>query len=835
MNHDPSSKTARLLPPDKTLSFFLLVFLELVATSLLLLAISPDPKNAWLLGFSFQRWCIALLVIAAAVSVLAVGIQYHQTRTLPNWLAVAYRSLEKGNFITLLSILLILTGWCAIFCPVYLLRNWALYYERLRPLGIAAGVIALEFQCFIHPGALRALLRSIPSQNRGFYLALTSGVLLLFGGIYISKIGLLKETGYWNVPGIPITGLQWFSLAAGGFLLMLLFLHPGKSTGQKVIAILLPGVIFVTAACVWGLTPMASHYFSLPKMPPNYQPFPFSDARDNDIGALSILNGSGINFHGYTDKPLYMVFLAFLHSLTGYDYSLLTWFQILCLSFIPVLFYWFGKKFINQWFGIFMAFLIILRQRNAIVLSTKIASVNPKLFVTEVITLLFLLIICYLAFNWFTAPKTWLALLTGGAIGAASLIRMNPFILFPILGITSLITLWNYPALRWKHLLVYTLGFCALVLPWFLTGLSPNGVPWAFVKISDVIQNRYPEMSATPAPQTLPTLTAGESVLQPSQAESMLSQAGIPTEAVSDAAQARTNPSHSIAGFADLFISHFLHNLSTAALTLPDSIQYDDLDHLSQRTYWVDGAEWDGTLPAGQLLILTINLSFFATGVGLSWKKHRWAGLLPLILFLGYDLSLAGAMNSGGRYIVPIDWVAYFYYGISLVSLLEWASTSITHREVGISAALNPQPAAPAHQRGPLAASIFLVCLAASLIPIADDLSPQWMRYSPAEGEVRHDEQTLPEGGKQGLQLLNGILLYPYYDEGKVFQFSILTGTSVNSYTLDTTRQRVKGKLWGGERVVVGVNPEAAPSGIEALYLQSGSSTKLLWKNPTAP
>ena len=134
----------------------------------------------------------------------------------------------------------------------------------------------------------------------------------------------------------------------------------------------------------------------------------------DDLGGLSIIRGYGIYFHGYTDKPLYMIFLSFFHLIAGNNYSLLTWIQILVLGFIPVVLYLLGKKFHGQGFGLFLALITILRQRNAIVLSYKIASVNPKLLITEVMTLLGIVLLAYVVFLWLRTQKLWLAALSGG-------------------------------------------------------------------------------------------------------------------------------------------------------------------------------------------------------------------------------------------------------------------------------------------------------------------------------------------------------------------------------------------------------------------------------------
>jgi hypothetical protein len=47
--------------------------------------------------------------------------------------------------------------------------------------------------------------------------------------------------------------------------------------------------------------------------------------------------------------------------------------------------------------------------------------------------------------------------------------------------------------------------------------------------------------------------------------------------------------------------------------------------------------------------------------------------LAPLLISVAYMLALGLARTSGGRYIVPVDWVTYFYFGLGLVQVGLWA------------------------------------------------------------------------------------------------------------------------------------------------------------------
>jgi hypothetical protein len=64
-------------------------------------------------------------------------------------------------------------------------------------------------------------------------------------------------------------------------------------------------------------------------------------------------------------------------------------------------------------------------------------------------------------------------------------------------------------------------------------------------------------------------------------------------------------------------------------------------------------------------------------GLGIAWKKWRVTGLLPLFVFLTYHISNAFARTSGGRYLVPVDWVTFLYYALGIVEIIFFITASL--------------------------------------------------------------------------------------------------------------------------------------------------------------
>jgi hypothetical protein len=121
------------------------------------------------------------------------------------------------------------------------------------------------------------------------------------------------------------------------------------------------------------------------------------------------------------------------------------------------------------------------------------------------------------------------------------------------------------------------------------------------------------------------------------------------------------------------FISaHFFHNLLTTTLILPTSLIHDDIEHIANPvdSFWADN--WDGRIALPPAIFLSFDLGLIALGIATAWKKWKWGGVLPGLVFLVYCFGLGLARTSGGRYIVPIDWILYLYFGGGMVTIIQW-------------------------------------------------------------------------------------------------------------------------------------------------------------------
>jgi hypothetical protein len=837
------SKIAANKEPQYLFLLSLLSFIELFIAGLITLNISSDPKNALIFGISVQRLLLVGGIWIMAITVLVAGILARKKKFFLDSTWSGYKQSYCWLLFHAISFALIVWGWISIFCPVYLFNKQMYIFERMQPLSIALGASLVQVWLFF---LITRNWQSILTANRKKTLApLFFIILLLVLGIFIAstKFGLVASLHYWNVPGIPLSSLQYsFIILVVGTGIALLQVqyraHPFLWVGKK--SWLIPALIFICTVLVWGFTPMERHFFSLPPAAPSYQPFPYSDARLHDIFGISILQGYGVFSQGF-DKPLFNLYMAILHIFAGYNYSLMTWLQILILAFIPVILFLLGKKFHSTAFGIFLSLVIILRQRNAIVLANKINSVNPKLFMSEEMTLLGVVLFAYLVFRWFQGKKIWVAILCGGCIGATSFFRLNPLSLFPITACLMVPVFWRSgKKILYRQLMAYSLGFLIFLIPCIFSGINPDGKLWLLLKINDVIKTRYGN---------------GDSIIRGFMF-TKLSESGIATGNTEvspvlihqlgnlwepqfrnygiDVLSPKTlgtflNGIIDSGGIFYRFLNHFLHNFSTSVLSIPNSLIYEDLNELSQHVYWIDSGGWLGDLPVVQTILVFINLVLIAIGLGISWSHHRWAGMIPMVIFVGYSFATSMAMNSGGRYLVPMDWVMYFYYGIAIVWILQLVFSFLPGRDQSQSTFFYTSSHRLISDRLATRFSLAGVFILASLIPIANFVVPALSSSTRNQANVEAAIKSISSRENPEVKIVYGLILYPYIIDD-LLTFDFLTPKNSISYSINTTAD-LNVQIKDGEKtfIVLGID-EKGNSQLLSLYLWQKGEPLLIWK-----
>jgi hypothetical protein len=263
---------------------------------------------------------------------------------------------------------------------------------------------------------------------------------------------------------------------------------------------------------------------------------------------------------------------------------------------------------------------------------------------------------------------------------------------------------------------------------------------------------------------------------------------------------------------------------------LPTSPILDDLRHTVKESYPYWQPDWDGSFTNTSLFFFALNIFFIGLGITIAWKQHRLTGLVPLAIFVFYNVSNGFARTSGGRYIVPIDWIVTIYFLIGIFqTIILFANT------LGIGWTLFPEST---EQNTPKQSSVrsnllrglgILAILfgLGALIPLAETLhTNRYQNFDVSEALSEHEAQIASAG--LSLQEINSFLenpnaeisigraLYPRYyieNEGEVHFYPVVVmGFPRTTFTL-IGNEGEKGIVLPGEK------PDYFPHAVDTLVL----------------
>jgi hypothetical protein len=652
------SRQSRLL--DTWPLFFLLAFLEAAAALLVLLRI-PSEGN----GLSFARWALILpLFVAVIASAVAVYFSWRNSSLRARWLNVDVQPKLYG----LLNVAFLLLAIVSII-GAYLLRWWnphqlLPFFERAWPL--LAFVILFNIQSTLWLLALRFGLHKVDFEARTPALIAFIILLLAFGFVSLTKLGMTPDPAYWGEPGVPLQGWQLGLALILSFLLFFASTSSARRVGTdfsllpffKLNArrtdIIIGVLIWALAAGIWlsVSNTVLKNSFYFPIDPPANMPLPYSDSAYYDYMAHSLLIGTDYVGEVPT-RPLYIIFLTALHLLFGENYNLIIVGQTLVLASIPVVFYALGKKLHSRLAGVIIALIAIFREWTNLLVSSNTRVSNVKTLLVDTPTLLLILLACLFAFRWLERKDKGSAFIAGGIFGILLLLRTQSMLILPVVFVVAFLALRTEKRLSPKGMLwltpmlVFSLGVAVSVTPWLTHNYLRIGkfafdAPFQY----QVLASQY-------------AYTGNLDFQAVDLANKSLSQILI-TFALKDP------------GFVAGFISnHFLATETGALLALPLIVPFNGL-RAPINLYWTS---FDGTLAWYNILLLIGYLAFIAIGLGAAWKRWRWMGLLPLAFNLGYAAANGIGRFSGWRYDLPADWIAYFYFGIGFAEILFWLAS----------------------------------------------------------------------------------------------------------------------------------------------------------------
>lgn len=697
-----------------------------------------ESSSAFLFGYSLPRILLALILLFPSLLFAALLIpRFGQAvRNVDGFLDMQ----AKRPFFFLLiwiGLLGLAILWTLFFLSERLAIQWfgfiSLYISVAKPIWLF-GIV------FIVAGLVHALnakyklsTKTLLAENKTIRLSLIIFFVFvaLAGAIAFSGIGLGFDATVWNAPGTPILINQAVFVIAISILSLgtLLWLGYRFKTLQKpgssvFLDLGLAALIWILTIICWLEQPAPSTYYDTPPQPPNFQPYPLSDAFNHDVIANNVLIGEGFRFGGHIAirRPVYTLFLAGVESLLGGNYDAVIAAQVVVLALFPVFLFLLGTKMHSRFAGLLLAGFVIFRESNSIVLGDVINTSHAKLLMADLPTALMISGFALAAFVWLQgASENKLApLLVGGLLGWAILLRSQSLTLLPFILLLAFLV-WGLKKV-WKPVLLFLLGVILVASPWIVRNRVLMG-QWAIedAVVSGFLANRY---SFTPGTFGLPFLS-GES-----EGDYYARQmAHVRDFAIQ-------NPGY-VAGFV---VDNFVRNELLNFLATPLSLQLRDLEsHVRDLPYWPG---WEGRLNPESYLPMAASLVLISIGIAAAWKRFRFLGLLPLSINAGFTLNLALARVSGWRYNLPVDWTILFYYAIGISQVFIWGfllakSRALASKAFGISRDTGiVKPGSKKHQlyaNAYLFIAIFSLLLLSSSFLIIETLShPRYRTIAPA-------------------------------------------------------------------------------------------------------
>jgi len=813
--------------------YFILAAAEGLFTILYLLVLPSDQKNSFMWGYSLQRLSMVFgaLFLTIGLGYLAVVFWRNQERGVRILQQILSRS-RLYYFIILLAGVGLYIGWIGIFLPLYRFGEYAAYFERVRPFVIWAVLIFIQTLIpllILRFGFNWQHLRDYIKQRLALIpLGVTLGLMVLTGiWIALTKSGITPDKKFWGNIGTPILNLQVFSLVGIG-LILLCFVTYWNFGRQKTetspkwliyIDILVCFLLWALATFLWAREPVIHSYFLTDPQAPNYEPYPFSDARYYDSYGQYLLIGEKMGGGKFATRPWYIFFLAIISAIAGPGYDQVIVLQVAVLALFPVFLYLLGKSLNSRILGIMVGFLAIFREVNAIRSTPVIQVSHSKLMLADFPTAVGVALFTLLVVIWLKDPerKPLMPMIAGGIFGILMMVRFHVVTLLPLTLLAGLLVLWRRFGnwLRSSVLLVFTMMI--FVLPWMYRNYTVVG---RFIlegpQIKSILNQRYkstptpkPALSATTTPTNMPvdlTAEGGDAsdgstspvnpVVGSTTPAATSGVAVMPAATFSPTATPapKLKTEREITAYAfQLFFNeniqalnfvsnHFLHNLLLAIRELPTSFIYDDLRHVLLNIP-ADSDNWEGKLKPAEAIFLTVNLLLIALGISVTWKKSKIVGIIPLFMCAGYFMSSALTRVSGWRYLLPVDWVIYFYFVIGLLEILRWFVV-LLGAEMGEGAHFEAKLMDNLKGSFPIRQAAFIIAgflLLGSAIPVTELLIPERYPSMSKEEVLMTFMERLP-ADQSGLDVeilqqiisadvgdaLNGRLLYPvYYEEGQ--------------------------------------------------------------------
>ncbi len=709
-----------------------LAFLQSLATLGLIFSVRYEGSNNALFPFSRAQilTCLAILFFILALIYLLVEIGAKPSRASQRTAHILIFLNRPRNFsISLLisAIVFLLCSFLITLIPELEEPFTLAIFKRLLPICLLAA--GLGFQTLTVLLVLRhGIGVCLPKSGNKLFFAVLIVIGVVFGLWIRMVVPLIPEISRivgWNAMGVPLLEMQvLLAWCAGMGMLAISVWANTRAKSSSWFIRLKPGVvdlilsllIWLVTMLVWQMTPVHPNWFLTNKEYPNHEYYPSSDARIYDMVAQSNLVGNGYRFVNDFNirRPLHGMYLTLLHLAEGQDYGSVVTLQVMILALFPVIIYLITRSIHNRVSGVMAAILILLREANAISLSGNITTANAKLLMVDLPTAMALAGFFCLVTIWLDRKpgKILPALIAGMVLGLAMLIRLETVVVLAAVVWVVWMVFKPKPQflLGLRQLAIFLLGIGIVLSPWVLRNWKLTGLVYLnepTFRYGIIYQRFFPTATLTPQPAQGPippisstpelyprpviTPAAPPKPVPPSAEE-------VENQGKQYLSQALKHPAQSIR----YTFAHYLNSQLQSLLIFPATFRGMEsitafIGHHSLERLWFECCsttnyirrlpywqKWDGNPALQSIVPLIINCVILAAGIQVAWNRRRWVGLLPLTGGIIYLAANAVFRNSGGRYILPVDWVMVVYFCIGLAHLSVSLINYLAGRQVAL-------------------------------------------------------------------------------------------------------------------------------------------------------
>lgn len=647
---------------NKWIALFCLWILHGVLALWQLVAL-PSDNGGFFLGLSFQRMLMSgVLLFWILFNLILIVSMLRTAEWSAKFLAFLQIKTVRDNLLIAALITVFLRFFSTIVLDLFKLSgdfHYVAYAERLSPILNLITFVLLESIAIILFFNLRGseFYKKIPDNFFVRMLIVLTLLTLTSLFIRLTDLGIaVTYIGDWarGLPAVPL--LEWQIVLACLFCLgMIIFETSEKKFKFRQLDLWIAVAIWLLTVVFWLGHPLVPNASALNPIGPNYEAYPFIDAEVYDGYAQSLLIGNGLRANEIPQRPIYIVFLAFMHVLAGQGYNNVILVQSLFLALFPVLLYLFGTEFFGRPVGISIALLAVLRDYTSNLVSPFTGNLSySKLYLSEIPTAMFLILFLLIGLRWikFGFP-IFSGFLMGGILGIAMLIRTQVVVALPVILFFAFIAQPKKLLPVIKGASLATFAIVLVISPWL----------WRNYQITGEIMFDNPASQTTNLALRYSRLNNHDIDVLPQPGESNSDYNARVLEIANR--EISSNPWGAAKGVVNSFLNHGVNNI----LLFPIRDSLKNIGELwnPAHAFW---ERWEGRPDPSQGLLLGFYVFLFGLGLTTAWQRNGWLGFLPLGLNLVYNLWTSLALLSGQRFMLTMDWSVYLYYMIGLFTLL---------------------------------------------------------------------------------------------------------------------------------------------------------------------